>query len=241
MFNQLKAKLSSVSTANWLIIITGLYWVGSVIINLLATKTFGAENLISITTGGTIISWLVFMCMDIVTEVWGKKRAIKTFIASAIINLLFTALCWVCIAIPGNNPFIDDAYATVLGTGWRIAVASIIAFLAGNYLNTLIMHVMKVRSKDSNNSFGFAIRAILSTLVGQFIDNFLFYLVAFAPLGIPGTVEQSWMTILQIAGITTLIETVVEGCFVPITAKVVKYLKNKRIQEESTDAERIPV
>ena len=93
------------------------------------------------------------------------------------------------------------------------------------------MEVLGLISHDSNNSFGFAARAVLSTLVGQFVDNFLFYLVAFAPLGIPGTIEQSWVTILQIAGITTLIETVVEGCFAPLTAKLVRYLKNKRLEE----------
>lgn len=44
--------------------------------NILAVKTFG-NSMIAITTGGTLISWLVFACMDVVTEIWGKKEQYK--------------------------------------------------------------------------------------------------------------------------------------------------------------------
>lgn len=227
----IKSKLNFNPTT-WLIIITAFYLAGSVMQNILATKTFGNE-FIAITTGGTLISWAVFACMDIITEVWGKKRAIYTFIAGAILNLFFNLVCWIAIAIPGTSSFIQDSYSTILGTGWRIVIGSTIAFLLGNYINTLIMHIMKVKSKDSNNSKGFVFRATLSTLVGQFIDNALFYLIAFAPLGIPGTIENSWIMILELAGFTTLIETVVEGLVSPFTAKFVKYLKRNMSNENT--------
>ena len=121
---------------------------------------------------------------------------------------------------------LDEAYTIVLGTGWRIAIASIIAFLLGNFVNTQIMYVMKVHSKDSRNSKGFMARAILSTVLGQLVDNGLFYLVAFAPLGIIGTVENSWQMIGTLVLCTTLIETLVESVVSPLTAKFVKHLKN---------------
>ena len=218
-------KLKNVKPTNWLIVITAFYVAGSILQNVLAVKTFGT-SVLAITTGGTLISWLVFACMDVITEVFGKRRAILTFVGSAILNIFFNIVCWIAISIPGTSSFINDAYTTVLGTGWRIALGSIIAFLLGNYINTQIMYVMKKHSKDSNKSLGFIGRAITSTLFGQLVDNGLFYLIAFAPLGIAGTVENSWQMIGTLVLCTTLIETVVESIVSPITAKFVKYLKS---------------
>lgn len=220
-------KLKNIKLSNWIVIITACYIAGAIMQNILAVKTFGT-SVIAITTGGTLISWLVFACMDVITEIWGKKRAIRTFIGGAILNLLFNLVCWIAITIPGTSDFIQNSYSMVLGTGWRIVIGSITAFLLGNYINTQIMHLMKVHSKDQNDSKRFMFRAIISTLFGQLIDNGLFYLIAFAPLGIPGTVENSWSMILQLAVFTTCIETIVEAIVSPLTAKFVKHLKNKK-------------
>lgn len=220
-------KLKNIKLSNWIVIITACYIAGAIMQNILAVKTFGT-SVIAITTGGTLISWLVFACMDVITEIWGKKRAIRTFIGGAILNLLFNLVCWIAITIPGTSDFIQNSYSIVLGTGWRIVIGSITAFLLGNYINTQIMHLMKVHSKDQNDSKRFMFRAIISTLFGQLIDNGLFYLIAFAPLGIPGTVENSWSMILQLVVVTTCIETIVEAIVSPLTAKFVKHLKNKK-------------
>ena len=210
---------------NWLIVITAFYVTGSVLQNILAVKTFG-NILFAVTTGGTLISWLVFACMDVITEVYGKKRAILTFTGSALLNICFNIVCWIAIAIPGTNDFVGSAYSTVLGTGWRIAIGSIIAFLLGNYINTQIMYLMKKHSKNPDKSLGFIGRAITSTFFGQLVDNGLFYLISFAPLGITGTVENPCQMIGTLVLCTTILETLIESVVSPLTAKFVKYLKN---------------
>ena len=220
-------KLKNIKLSNWIVILTAGYIAGAIAQNILAVKTFGT-TMIAITTGGTLISWLVFACMDVITEIWGRKRAILTFTGGAILNLLFNLICWIAIQIPGTSDFIQSSYETVLGTGWRIVLGSITAFLLGNFINTQIMYLMKVHSKDQNNSKGFMLRAILSTLLGQLVDNGLFYLIAFSPLGIAGTVENPWHMILQLVIFTTCIETIVEATVSPLTAKFVKHLKSKK-------------
>ena len=220
-------KLKNIKLSNWIVILTAGYIAGAIAQNILAVKTFGT-TMIAITTGGTLISWLVFACMDVITEIWGRKRAILTFTGGAILNLLFNLICWIAIQIPGTSDFIQSSYETVLGTGWRIVLGSITAFLLGNFINTQIMYLMKVHSKDQNNSKGFIFRAILSTLLGQLVDNGLFYLIAFSPLGIAGTVENPWHMILQLVIFTTCIETMVEAIVSPLTAKFVKHLKSKK-------------
>lgn len=220
-------KLKNIKLSNWIVILTAGYIAGAIAQNILAVKTFGT-TMIAITTGGTLISWLVFACMDVITEIWGRKRAILTFTGGAILNLLFNLICWIAIQIPGTSDFIQSSYETVLGTGWRIVLGSITAFLLGNFINTQIMYLMKVHSKDQNNSKGFMFRAILSTLLGQLVDNGLFYLIAFSPLGIAGTIENPWHMILQLVIFTTCIETIVEAIVSPLTAKFVKHLKSKK-------------
>lgn len=84
---------------------------------------------------------------------------------------------------------------------------------------------MKVKSKDDTK--GFALRATLSTLVGQLIDNALFYLIAFAPIGIAGTIESPWMMIGELVLFTTIFETVVEGIVSPLVGKFANHLKSK--------------
>lgn len=219
------------------LVLVAFYMAGSVFQNILATKTFGTPE-IAITTGGTIISWLVFLCMDVITEIWGKKKAILCFWISAGLNLLFSGIAWICIATQGNNDFLASSYEVILGTGWRIVVASISAFLIGNYANTYIMYWMRKKSKNPAKTAGFMLRAVLSTLAGQLLDNGVFYLIAFAPLGIAGTIEQSWITILQLVGFTTLIETIVEGLVSPLTAQLVKKLKKEKEEQHiETDVE----
>ena len=112
IYTKTKDKILSINMVTWLIIITSFYLAGSVMQNILATKSFGNE-FIAITTGGTLISWMVFGCIDVITEVWGKKRAIKTFISGAFLNLFFNAICWIAIVIPGTSDFIQGSYSVV--------------------------------------------------------------------------------------------------------------------------------
>lgn len=232
MKEKLKQFFSKIGVTNFLVFITGFYLAGSILQNIMATKGFSIAGMY-ITEGGTLISWLVFACMDIITEVWGKKKAIITFCASAFLNLLFTGLFWLCIAIPGNDEYMSECYTTILGSSWRIVIASITAFLIGNYINTWIMHIMKLKSKDSTNKFGFCMRAIISTVAGQLVDNFLFYTLAFAPIGLtPGLETGGWTLVWQFALFTTLLETVVESVFSPLTARFVAFLRNRKEAEE---------
>ena len=135
--------------------------------------------------------------------------------------------------ISKENEKMSNVFATMLGTNWRIVIASIVAFWLGNYINTFIMYIMKVKSKDNNKNVSFIFRAILSTILGQIVDNSLFYIIAFAPLGIPGTYELSWLSILQNVSITTGIETISEAIFSPLTALFVSYLKKLQNNERN--------
>lgn len=220
-------KLKEMKLSSWVLIISAFYFSGTIIQNILAAKMFGTETY-TICDGGLFISWLVFACMDIVTEIFGKKTSIKYFTIASVLNVLFTLIFLLVIAIPGNDPVTSGAFSTVLGTTWRIVLASITAFWLGNYVNTFIMHLFKVKSKNPDSNKSFIFRAVVSTALGQFVDNFLFYVIAFAPLGIVGTIEISWVGILTGSLLGTLFETILEAIFSPFTAKFVNHLRSKK-------------
>lgn len=207
-----------------LLLITGFYLCGTVMQNMFASKTVTLGAICF--TGGTLISWLVFACMDIITEIWGKKTAINIFLFGAALNVFFSVVGALLDIMPGTNGAgINCLFNLTNGVSLRIAIASPIAFILGNYANTLIMHSMK-NADTKNTSFTFMLRASLSTLAGQLIDNGLFFVLAFGPfLKWGGGLFTSWSTILNLIITITLIEFVLEAIFSPLTSKVVNRIK----------------
>lgn len=200
--------------------------------NLFATKTiiFGAVTI----TGGTVIAWAVFAMMDIITEVWGKKKAINTFLRGTILVIFFVLIGAIVDLLPGvNGDGVASMFSLTSSVALRIAIASPIAFIIGNYVNTLIMHIMKTKSKDSDSNLGFTIRATLSTLVGQLLDNAIFFILAFSPIISWAHLPfQTWGNVFNLILWITIFETVIEGVFSPLTGLFVKYLKKKKLKEE---------
>lgn len=240
-------KLGSYKPSTYMLVLFLFYGIGSLLINLMAVKTMGwydiidydthfGKAIIPVTTAGTCISWLVFAAIDIITEVYGKKVAIKTFWIVGILNVLLTIIAALICFIPGN-PWTKDAYNGVFGGNWGISLASIIAFLIGNYVNTIIMYVMKTKAENKTSGIGFTFRVIVSTLVGQFLDNFIFYFVALAPkFGLGGFVNESvrcasWANLFIIVGFTTLIELGIETLFSPLFHKFSQFLIKKNEEE----------
>lgn len=246
-FEGLKTKFNSIKFSSWMLLITIFYAMGSILINLMAVKTLGVYDIIDyqthfgdaiipITTAGTLISWLIFACMDIIGEVQGKQKAIQTFWMVGIINVILTVIAALICFIPGN-PWTSDVYAGVFAGNWGIAIASILAFILGNYANTIILCVMKARASDKKSGKGFALRVGISTLVGQFIDNAFFYILALAPgFGLGGFVNpavrfDTWAHLFTVVGFTTLIELGVELIFTPAFHKFTQFLINKKDAE----------
>ena len=53
-------------------VITALFCISVIIMNLLANKTIYQSGIIA-ADGGILISWLTFLCMDIVTKALGQR------------------------------------------------------------------------------------------------------------------------------------------------------------------------
>ena len=214
----------------WILILGAFYFSGSLIQNLLAVKMLGTTTF-TVCDSGTLISWLVFACMDIVTETMGKREAVKYFTVASGLNIFFSIVYMLVIALPGTDVVMSESFANVFGTNWRIVISSVTAFWVGNYINAFIMYAMRVNSKNENSTAGFIARAVISTIFGQLVDNTLFSVMAFGPFGIPGTYELPWIAIFQTVAFGTFMETISEAVFSPITSLAVSRLKTLRDEE----------
>ena len=218
-----------VKKAKWLGVFMAIYSVFVVVQNLFEMKTLGTPEF-AFAGGGIILSWATFMIMDITTELFGKKETMKIYTFAGLINLFIVVLSQVVILIPGVYPEQNAAFAQIFSNGVRTALSSFAAFWFGNFVNMQIM--IKLKSKaNSNSKFLLFIRAVVSTIFGQFVDNLLFATLAFAPIGL-SLFETSWTTILTTSSFGTFMETIIESCFVPfitipVTMKIKKTLETE--------------
>lgn len=202
-----------------------VYAVFTVVQNLFEMKTLGTPAF-AFAGGGILLSWATFMIMDITTELFGKKETMKIYTFAGLINLFIVVLSQVVILIPGVYPEQNAAFAQIFSNGVRTALSSFTAFWFGNFVNMQIMIKLKSKS-NSNSKFLLFIRAVVSTIFGQFVDNLLFATLAFAPIGL-SLFETSWTAILTTSSFGTFMETIIESCFVPfITIPVIMKIKKK--------------
>ncbi|MBB1530129.1 MAG: queuosine precursor transporter [Prevotella sp.] len=190
-----------------------LFCVCLILANLLETKQI-AIGPVSL-TGGLIVFPISYIINDCVCEVWGFRKARLLIWSGFAMNFFFVAVGALCDWIPGapywNN---DEGFHAVFGLAPRIAAASFVAFLLGSFANAYVMSKMKIRDSGRN----FSARAILSTIAGESIDSLIFF-----PLALSGVVPTEELPKLML--IQVLLKTAYEILVLPLTIRVVKYVK----------------
>lgn len=195
-------------------VLFGVYCAALMVQNVLATKTIDVA-IFSVTTG-ILVSPLVFIIQDVTSELFGYKLAKKMILLSFAMNFLAALLFQLAILLPPSVNFANqEGFAAVLGSTLRISCASFAAYVTGSLINSKIMVALKERYNKS-----LFVRAITSTLAGQFCDNAIFCFGAFLfVLPVPVIVSM-------IVG-ATLFEVIYEIIFYPVTKKTVKALEKK--------------
>lgn len=186
---------------------------------LLLSNIIGAAKLSSVagyTFGAGILFFPIsYVIGDVLTEVYGYARA-RRVIWTGFAALIFMAfMSYVVVAMPPAASWNgQDAYEQVFGSTWRIVLASIIAFWAGEFVNSFILAKMKIWTKGK----ALWSRTIGSTIFGQGVDSLIFYPVAF--LGI-------WeaQDVLTVIITNWLLKVVWEALLTPVTYLVVGKLK----------------
>jgi len=168
---------------------------------------------------GVLFFPISYIIGDILTEVYGYARA-RRVIWTGFAALIFMAfMSWVVVSLPPAKewPFQSD-YENVFGNSWRIVLASIAAFWAGEFANSIVLSKMKIWTQGRF----LWMRTIGSTVVGQGLDSLIFYPLAFWGLaGWPA--DQIWQVVVS----QFLIKTIWEAMLTPVTYVVIGTLKKR--------------
>lgn len=210
-----------------------LFVVSVICMNLLANKTLLQLDWIAL-DGGILISWLSFMCMDIITKHFGPKASNKISVLASAINLLTCLIFFIASIIPSNaNDY--SAFDGIFGGTWFILLGSTIAFLSSAVINNMLNWAIGMRiKKNPEGKFAYAMQSYISTFIGQFCDNLIFSLivfVGFAPVfwsGFHWTVLQCVTCALTGA----IAELIMEIVFSPMGYRIVTKWREKQIGAE---------
>ncbi len=199
---------------------------------LLLSNLIGAAKLATLggfTFGAGILFFpLGYVIGDVLTEVYGYAHARRCIWVgfSALVFMAF--MSWVVVSLPPAAGWEGQAaYESVFGQVPRIVMASIVAFWAGEFVNSFVLARMKVLTQGKH----LWMRTIGSTVVGQAVDSVIFYPLAFAGV---------WSTsqVVTVMFTNWALKVLWEALLTPVTYAVVGWLKRHEgvdVYDEGTD------
>ncbi len=213
--------------------VVSLFVVSVICMNLLANKTLVQTRWIAL-DGGILISWLSFMCMDIITKYFGPKASNKIAVLASAINLLTCIIFYIASIIPSSASDYT-ALNSILGGTWFVLLGSTVAFLCSAVINNFLNWMIgKAFQKNPDGKLAYMAQTYVSTFIGQFMDNFIFSIIVFvffAPVfwnGFHWTLLQCTMCALTGAAAELFMEIV----FSPIGFQIVNKWKKQNIGQE---------
>lgn len=213
MYNSDKNKRLSASLTVPLLVLTVLFCSSLIVANIVEIKTVDIG--VATITAGLIVFPITYLINDCVVEVYGFRVARMVIWLGFAMNLFVTLILQLALWLPGSPEWaLQQSMEAIYGTVPRILAASFAAFVCGSMVNARVMSRMKVLTGGRN----FSLRAILSTVLGEGCDSVVFF-----PLAFGGTLP--WDVILSLIVSQTLLKTLYEILVLPLTIRVVRWLK----------------
>jgi queuosine precursor transporter len=164
-------------------LVTALFVTTLIVSNIIAVKIVQIGPLFL--PAAVILFPVAYIFGDVLTEVYGYARARQVIWTGFFCNLIAVVAIWIGGQLPSapfwtagvyNSPQeAQQAYQAILGFTPRLLVASFIAYLAGEFLNSFVLAKLKVKTQGRY----LWLRTITSTLVGQGVDSIIFLSIAF--------------------------------------------------------------
>lgn len=152
--------------------------------------------------GGTFIYPFTFTLRDIVHKLLGRNAARTLVVAAAAINLLMALFFAFLARLPADPAWpLQEAFAAVLNPVWRIVLASIVAEVVSELLDTEIYHLWVNRI---TRRYQWA-RVLVSNSLSVPVDSLIFVWIAFGGVLPTAVVWSIFWANLLIKGATTLI------------------------------------
>ncbi len=194
------------------VVIAGLFVCFLMMANIIVNRlvTFGGL----VFNGDLFLFPLTYIFGDILTEVYGFKRARLVIWIGFLANIIMATYFSIILRLPYPAEFTDNtAFMTVLGATPIIVLASITAFFFGEYSNSAVMSILKKKTEGKM----LWLRTIGSTLVGQLVDTVIFMVIVLSYLPLP--------VLIQIIAVQYGIKVAYEVLATPFTYAVIRRLK----------------
>ena len=196
-----------------LLLVSALFVSALITSNIIAGKIADIGPLTA--PAAIVIFPLAYLFGDVLTEVWGYATARVVIWSGFLANIIVVLFIAAAIAIPANAHYPDQAaYERILGQTPRLVLASLVAYLCGEFLNSFVLARLKIATRGR---FLWT-RTIGSTLIGQGVDSAVFISLAFA-----GT--QPWSLLLVIIRDVWIVKVLYEIAATPLTYAIVTVLK----------------
>lgn len=177
---------------------------------------------------GVLFFPISYLFGDILTEVYGYARSRKVIWAGFGALIFASFMSFVVTALPSAPTMSEEhksAVNFIFGQTGRIVLASLLAFWAGELVNSYVLAKMKV---ITDGRFLW-VRTIGSTFAGEAVDSTIFYPIAFL-----GTWSNKQVISVMIGNY--FIKVLWEVLATPVTYLIVNFLK-KAEQEDFYDRE----
>jgi len=199
-------------------ILAGLFVAVLVISQVTAVKPvqFGVISF----TGADVIFPLAYLLGDVLTEIYGFARSRLVIWTGLFANILMSAALWLVGVMPGEPVWLEqggqEAWNMLLGLARRIALASLLAYFVGEFVNSYVLSRLKLATRGRF----LWLRTIGSSLIGQGVDTLIFFPVAYGG-------EWPWTLILELMAVAYGLKVGVEVAMTPVTYAVVTFLKRR--------------
>ena len=232
-FTEIKILLRSIPS-----LITALFVTAVVMMNLLANKSIDTGTSWLALDCGIILSWLVFLLMDVTTKRFGVRAANILSIIALVINLFFSAFLIAASHIPGvwSQSFVEGSENVINGaldgtfrSSWFVILGSSVAFAASAFLNNFL-NMFFGRFFKEKNFLAFSVSCYASTVIAQFLDNLLFaFIVSYHFFG--------WTPLqcVTCAATGAVAELIFEIVFSPVGYRAVKRMEAEKVGQAYID------
>jgi len=183
-----------------LVIASGAYVAASLVANVMSVRLVRIAGF-SI-DAGTLIYPLTFTLRDVVHKVGGARLARVTIVTAAAMNVMMAVAFWAAANLPADpqaGP--QEQFGQVLVSTWRIVLASILAQVVAELIDTEVYRRIRARLGVRHQWA----RVLGSNAVSIPVDSVIFVLVAFWGV-VPGGVLRSiiWANIV-VKGLTSML------------------------------------
>ncbi len=199
----------------WFVVTSAIFITALLTANVISVKLASFGQLIL--PAGIVVFPISYIAGDVMTEIYGYRRARKVIWLGFFCNLMMVGAIWAGGMLPPASFWEGQgAYEKILLFAPRLLVASFSAYLAGELANAYIMARMKLATKGR----WLWTRTVGSTLIGQGIDSFIFIAIAFSglipPAGLVAMAITQW-----------LVKCAYEAAATPFTYLAVHFLRRR--------------